>query len=261
MTVDPSEIEAWLKRTGYPFEMQVANAFRQGGASSVSQSNYYHDVTTGEIREGDVLAQWPGSVSVQLEVAIECKSPTTPWVIFTDRHEFDFPFSLRHWLDATPQSGMTAELITSITDQIDEDSLPLLSLVRFPGYGVTEKKNEDKSRSSGVGSAYDAVRQAASFALGLSRRYDQAGQQMPNAIGLLSFPMVVTRSPLFECWLGIDNEPKVQSVDISSVHVYLGSPPQHLIVTICNESGLTKLVKACDNMMQSLSRSSASMTR
>jgi hypothetical protein len=256
MAVDPSEIIAWLKRTGYPFEMQVANAFRQGGASSVSQSNYYHDVVTGEVREGDVLVQWPGSLNhlIQLEVAIECKAATTPWVIFTESHHtFNFPFGLRHWIDATPQSGLTAELITNITDGVVEHSLPILQLTKFPGYGITEKKNEDKGRAGAVGSAYDAVRQAASFALGESRRYSKSHPLSAHDIGLICFPVVVTRSPLFECWLGHTNEPEVRSTDISSVLVYLGSPPQHLIVTIANENGLTKFVDAWDRTMKMLS--------
>jgi len=251
LSANSTEIEEWLQRTGYPLEMRVAKEFRTKRPAFVEQSYFYHDVATGEVREGDVLASWSTSPGdwLQLLFAVECKSSGVPWVVFTEGRERLEPLDFRRWLDATPSIGLSAKRIVELGARIKRFPIPLLTMSKSPGYGIVEKKDEGKQRGGGASLAYDAVRQAASFALGIAGRANSGDAEVSNGeepdYTSIIFPIVVTKSPIFECWLNSDNLPTARQVDSSSVVVYLGKPARHVVVTVVNDNNIAQLADAC----------------
>lgn len=50
-----NKVKDWIQKTGFPFEMEVANAFVNAGFM-VAQSVYYRDNELGKYREADIIA-------------------------------------------------------------------------------------------------------------------------------------------------------------------------------------------------------------
>src|SRR5690349_14780436 len=79
-----AKILEWMRRTGYPLELEVGRRF-QAAAWHVNYSRWYRDKSTEKARELDVQAL-VGAVdgsraSVFLSLCMECKSTKEkPWV-------------------------------------------------------------------------------------------------------------------------------------------------------------------------------------
>jgi hypothetical protein len=58
-------VRQWLEKSGHAFERRTARAFREGGAKPVTLSYSYTDPSSGALREGDVLAQFPWTAMKQ----------------------------------------------------------------------------------------------------------------------------------------------------------------------------------------------------
>ena len=83
-------VRQWLEKSGHAFELRTARAFREGGAKPVTLSYSYTDSSSGALREGDVLAQFPwtamNNTPAPVQVVVECKSGRDhPWVAFYDK--------------------------------------------------------------------------------------------------------------------------------------------------------------------------------
>ena len=73
----------WIKKTGFPLEMEAASAFRSAGFG-VRQSFTYTDPQSEKGREIDVLAQDPDWMGViEISFVLECKASSKPWVVLT----------------------------------------------------------------------------------------------------------------------------------------------------------------------------------
>ncbi len=78
-------VSKWLAESGFPLELRVAAAMR-GTGLEVRQGDYYTDPRQPEKRrEIDVVVgrRARGRRDVLVEVAIECKTSTKPWVVFS----------------------------------------------------------------------------------------------------------------------------------------------------------------------------------
>lgn len=184
-------VRAWLERGGYVLEMQVARLLA-GQNLSIEQGYRYTDPVTGKEREGDLTGfmdfdtiddHWHA-----LDLVIECKSTTAPWVGFIGHTGGNGPFTAGSYLDA-------------------DCDLCMAMLLRFAElrrespnvYALTEKRS-----GNGKDYAYEAVQQAASAVLG---RYSSAGfdgHADTKIVTMLAVPIVVTESPLFTCALDGD---------------------------------------------------------
>ena len=89
-------IRKWIKKNGYPFEMQVAKHFRNSGFA-ISQSIMYRDSETNKYRETDIIAHRTKSfngVWVNITFVIECKkSSDKPWILFVNKHLYSLQYS------------------------------------------------------------------------------------------------------------------------------------------------------------------------
>ena len=78
-----NKVLEWIKKTGFPLEMQAASAFRAAGFE-VRQSYTYPDPQSDKGREIDVLAQDPDWIGViEVSFVLECKASSKPWVVLT----------------------------------------------------------------------------------------------------------------------------------------------------------------------------------
>lgn len=242
LPVSADYIKEWLEKTGYPFEMKVAQAFRSTDPTFVDQSYYYHDVSTKEARETDVVVGYsPLHKGAYLNVlfAVECKGDRTPWVVFKSNKSASPDLDTEKWLELTPSSNVSDSLRGELAQTVADQHCPLYIVGREPGYGIQEKKNEGKSTQGAK--AYDAVRAAVSAALGIE--FGNRNEQTPSCV----FPVVVTASQIFESWLNDAGVLQVEEVTRTAVTVYMGSFPhgRNVIVYVYTESLLETLVADC----------------
>jgi len=80
----------WLRRTGYPFQLQAGKALQAAGWH-VNYSRWYRDPNEGKQREIDLHALTGavslGQASLFLSLCIECKTSTSPWVGLLSRRD------------------------------------------------------------------------------------------------------------------------------------------------------------------------------
>lgn len=88
-----SELESirnWVSEQGYPFELHAGREFRRAGWN-VDHAQFYADPETGKSREIDLIASTHAGDSalgaVVISLAIECKTSTKPWVVFTSKQK------------------------------------------------------------------------------------------------------------------------------------------------------------------------------
>jgi hypothetical protein len=219
--VGKSELEIqildWVQKQGYPLEMKVAHVLRSCQDTFVEQAAYYVDSKTGELREADVVAAWTGKVSFKsgasknlyVYAVIECKSAGVPWIVFTEPANGelgeDFAFG------TLPSVGVkTIERSRLLSYRVLHS--PLISGGHNPGYGITQKRDPNKP-GGGKDPAYDAVRQVLSATNGV---LNDPKRLQEDSISL-AIPVVVTNSPLFECFLGSSGDIDIKAVSRSSV--------------------------------------------
>lgn len=249
MTISADEITAWLARTGYPLEMSVAREFRKV-APFADQSRYYRDINSNEYREIDVVASVsaPGHDGwTEFFFVVECKSNNVPWVIFVDADGNSDPFGVGRWLDLLPSAGQDEDTACRLMNRATDRRVPLLKSANPPGYGIVAKRDEDKQGARDKNRAsdgpYDAVRQAASASLSIvkERNAARSGQQYCS----FAVPIVVTKSPIFEAWLGRDGKVSAQEVKRSSVLTHMGTNSGLVLVYIWSHEFVNALTEEC----------------
>jgi hypothetical protein len=80
----------WLRRTGYPFQLQAGKALQDAGWH-VNYSRWYRDPNTEKQREVDLQALTGavsiGQASLFFSLCIECKTSISPWVGVLSRRD------------------------------------------------------------------------------------------------------------------------------------------------------------------------------
>lgn len=199
----------WLEKSGHAFELRVARAFRENGARPVDLSYSYTDAGSGELREGDVLAQfgWTAinTTPASVEVVVECKSGRDhPWIAFYDKI-FVRRSALEDWVHFAhgPFVGVTEPLTEAWLGRPPFDASRVAS--RIVAAHARESRN----------TANDAVRQVLSAADGRRQRYIE--RQGMDRRGCVIIPVVVTGARLVECQL--DAEGQITLEEVSSAVV------------------------------------------
>tara|TARA_R110002072_G_scaffold249084_2_gene408047 strand:- start:128 stop:985 length:858 start_codon:yes stop_codon:yes gene_type:complete len=201
------EIQKWLRKKGYPLEMQVAKAFGDVGLR-VQQGHYYQDLETGEQREIDVLAREfsifriaPRLINIAVDVVVECKGhpPDRPFLVFSTAKP-DQGSGWRRLMCAGSRLGKG--LVDYL--ELDTDSLPLFKAdEEWIGYGMAQAKLGKKDGDNRDG-AFGALMQASKASCALLGA--------PH-LCTLSFPVVVVNGPLFDCHLDEQGETVVTEVE------------------------------------------------
>jgi hypothetical protein len=225
---------AWLKKQGYPLEMRVAAQLRSKTQLQVRQGWHYTDPDTAQSREMDIVAtqsEVHGFAAVHF--VIECKAPNKPWVLFTSKHTMEnynrllaFGFTsrdARHPLSnaLTPLSEGDTRAVKELPWYWDENPVGYSLIQGFEG-------NED--------APYAATLSAVKAAL---HCFVTSPEHNSPPRFMVAFPIVVTSSPLFECFLRDDGEMELREIDRGFLFFQqrIGSTP-HVQIAIVTEKGL-----------------------
>lgn len=191
-------IRKWLEGEGFPLEMRTAAAFRSAGFE-VRQSSFYVDAESGKGREIDVVATDPDTLGlVQIHVVIECKSGKTPWVLLTSED------ALSGYNRLLSLGVLSEDARSSIANRAGElmDSLPWFNKSSRNGYALRKVLGGD----SDVG--YAAAMSVAKACQYIVRRPDAEW----TAPFILTFPVIVVDTPLFECILDPDGHLRLEQI-------------------------------------------------
>src|SRR5882762_3786573 len=84
------ELLKWLRRTGYPFQLQAGKALQAAGWH-VNYSRWYRDPNEDKQREVDLQAitggARSGEATLLVSLIIECKTTLSPWVGLLSRRD------------------------------------------------------------------------------------------------------------------------------------------------------------------------------
>jgi len=227
------KIAEWLKKQGYPLEMEVAQTFRQAGFD-VSSSEYYIDRQELKPREIDVLASLSttiGGVLFQVTYVVECKSAKdSPWICFPSQgsaRESSVGFLAR----IATREGRRALIELSVNPDVTTTSL--LGLPDRHAYGIT---NAFKENNKDI--PYGALRAARGAAEALVAYSDEM-QKSPEKVGYvcIAFPLVVTSAPLFTASLGADGELDITAVEHETI-LRTGFDTEYSVVEVVTASAL-----------------------
>jgi len=211
-----TKVLEWLQKTGFPLEMQAAQAFRSAGFD-VRQSFTYLDPELAKGREIDVLAQDPDWLGViEVSFVIECKASTNPWVVLTSNDALSNYNSL--FAFAVTSSAAKNALRNKVFKDLGLLS-PYIKRDSHGGYGFRQAfgKDNDPAYAAAIG----AIKACAGVA------QDRNSPDIPRLA--FAFPVIVVDAPLYECALTNDGELQLTEVEQSeflfSAHIpeYVGT--------------------------------------
>lgn len=197
------KLKAWLVKTGYPFEMEIAKCL-QAANFGVMQSEYFEDEDSGKWRETDVIAyeqflsETTSSTAV-FSLVVECKGDNSkPWVLFSS--EQNYPEGLGVMRRATNEDGAAALRSLSLKTEVKDSYL--FKIPERTGYGIAiglGDSNDDK--------AYAALNSVCKAALAQVKHLSSRG------ITPFVWPIIVVNANLFESYLDSDGELQVDEIE------------------------------------------------
>ena len=191
----------WLKKTGFPLEMETAAAFRAAGFE-IRQSYSYPDPQSDKGREIDVLAIDPDFIGViEISFVLECKSSKKPWVVLTSED------ALANYNRLFAFAVTSEAARKSLVSRLPEFGAfkPYISRPSQGGYGFRQAFSENNDP------AYTAAIGVIKACAGLAR--DRQEAKIPSLSFV--FPVIVVDSPLFECSLKSDGGLELKEVEES----------------------------------------------
>jgi hypothetical protein len=196
----------WLNEQGYPLEMRVAKLFLESGFT-VRQSNYYIDYETNTPREIDLIASkvlTRGSKAIEFNFVIECKNNKKPWVAFCSNKP-----TLHERAFIVQKCGTKAAVIfleqLAFKDPIFNESI-LFTQPSRTAYNVTQAFDNNSD------STYAAIYTSAKASWSIIEPYYDYNNHY-----LISIPLVVIAGKLFESYLDLNGEFKVDEVPRSTL--------------------------------------------
>jgi hypothetical protein len=251
MTDSPSlrdKVLAWLEKQGYPLEMRVAALLREKTKFSIRQGWHYTDLESTQSREIDVVAtagELYGFAAVHF--LIECKAPGSPWVLFTSEHTME-NFNRLTAFGAISRDGkgpLTEELM-SLKDEFTPrvKALPWFWHQEPVGYSLVQALGGNSE------TPYAAAISATKAAL-----YCHASSPEHNTPPrfMVTFPVVVTSAPLFECFLEANGKPTLREIERGFwfFQQRIGSTPP-IKVAIVSEAGLGLYIEECTRVSETV---------
>lgn len=211
--MQPEKVIEWLRKTGFPLEMDAASAFSAVGFD-VQQSSSFLDSQSDKGREIDVLARDSDFIGIiDISFVIECKSSSKPWVVFTSSD------ALRHHNHLFSFGATSKAARHALAKKFDQLSLlkPYIVKPDRGGYGFRQVLDQ------GSDPAYSAAIGALKACYGIVR--DREAPSIPRLA--FAFPVIVVDSPLFECSRKQDSELEVTRV-LHSEFFFSAHIPEHI---------------------------------
>lgn len=246
----PTKLREWLRKEGYPFELQAGRAFKDAGWQ-VFHGTHYTDPETNKLREIDLDVSWgpfkgfrqtDGLVSIHL--VCECKQSQKPWVVFTSRDTDDSRHRLPGQLAAGPFGSRALDHAVTIM----WDSLSALLPNGRIGHGVTKAFAD--SRSGDPTAPFAALAGAVTAATAFSHEhYDTLfarstrGQINPSIWFGIYVPVVLVSGRLFEFYLDESGNELIEERDRIQVVQRTRADEDRVLVQIVSARGLSDFAR------------------
>jgi hypothetical protein len=241
-------IHKWLAREGYPLEMKVAQKIRNSTKLDVRQGWHYQDPESNTSREIDIICR-AGEIYGFAEVnfVIECKGSSKPWILFSSEDAVAgyHRMSAFGLLSKEARSELVRRLFKGEGQLEIAKAIPWLWKDGRAGYAITQAF-EGNSNAPYVG-----VLSAVKAALWLTS--NSVWQETKYRKFCMSFPVVVTSSPLYECYL--DGDGGICLNRITSGYLFFGQYIGKFVgtcVSIISEDGLDTFVGDCQVVAEKL---------
>jgi hypothetical protein len=242
----PSKINDWLEKEGYPLEMRVAYSIRKHSNLSVGQGWFYEDAESGRSREIDVICTASDPMqTAEINFVFECKATKKPWVLFSS----ETAASGRHRLHSFGIiSGDSFRAIYDQTFGLDRDvyieeckKIPWLWKDDMMGYSIAQAFDGNKDVPyNGTLSAFKAALWLKDNSLWIDPKHRKFA---------ISFPVVVTSSPLYECSLDKGGNQNLRQIDHGFLFFKQFINTSHSVcVSIVTEDYLESFIKECSEV-------------
>ncbi len=200
--MNTTKVLNWIKKTGFPLEMDAATAFKKA-SFEVVQSFVYPDPQQNKGREIDVIAYDPDWLGIiQISFVLECKSSSKPWVVFTSEDTI----SNRSKLQTFGITSKDAKKVMANHVMNDGALKPIIHSQTIKGYGFHQALGNKNDK------AYAAVTNLAKACADIT--VDRGESSWPKYA--FAFPIIVIDSPLYECAQSEKGELKLVEVEESS---------------------------------------------
>lgn len=197
---------AWLQKQGYPLEMKVAALLRAKSDFLVRQGWHYIDPDTEQSREIDVVATSQDSYGIAaVHFSIECKASAKPWILLTSEHttaNYD-RLSAFAFLSKSARVALNAAFFPWDAESRSPE-IPWLRDHASVGYALIQAFD---GNTDAPFAATMSVVKAASYWFTASPEHNTPPPVM------MSFPVVVTSSPLFSCSLDANGGTALAQID------------------------------------------------
>lgn len=243
----------WLEKQGYPLEMRVAALWRSRTSFEVRQGWHYSDVETGQSREIDVSVTSMDPLGLAaIHVSVECKATTKPWILFTSNHTVE---NYSRFLAFGLMSGSARKALVpaalsfgevAVSEEVRSACRSMPWFWGNTGIGYTLVQAFDGNSDV----PYAATTAAVKAAIGCLTGGPGHDSSVPF---MVSFPAVVTTSPLLECFLDDRGEPQIKEIERGFLFYQRrisGTPP--IKVAVISERGLSDYVDECRSVISTL---------
>jgi len=236
-----TKVTKWLNSQGYPLEMLIYKKFYDKSNFKVRHGWYYKDPETDISREIDIVAtvQEPLGLA-EINFVIECKKTSKPWVLFTSEDAHSGYHRLNSF--ALISKHARSSLVNALSDETHKTkNIPWLWKNGRVGHGIIQALNS----SSDV--AYKAVLSSVKASIWLQKNSFWQSAEFRKFV--LSFPVVVISSPLYESYIDKKGETKLKEINYGflffnqQIKNFSGT-----CVTIVNENHLDKFVNDCSSI-------------
>lgn len=222
-----SKIVSWLEKEGYPLELRVARALAERDVP-YAHARYYDDPETGTRREIDLVAyfdQWD-EPRLSVHLAIECKAPSKPWLLFTTEQIAMTP---EGYVSATPATTEAKNWLHMISGLREVQETPLFRRPERVGFNLVQALG-------GTDAAYTAIMSATKAAVALAEAATR------NNHSVVFVPVIVVGCPLFEANLDTAGDITLNPIDYGKLlRMDLGQVVLHVVT----EQGLASFIDDC----------------
>jgi hypothetical protein len=239
------DVRNWLNQNGYVLEMEVAQQLL-AHCPIVVQGLEYIDPITDKLRETDVYAAWISQDYADhfLELAIECKSTSAPWIAFyggsRSAQDAIFPFHV---------TGNSKGC--NMCDSFDDFYSLGPGTETQIAYSIMEKKTAKGDRDLARDAVLAVNSAAVSSTLGVESRFGNEPTEDVHR-SFMVLPTVVTKSPIFACSLDAVGQVDLSRVDscwVLSHHEKLDLPIRTLVINYTAfKTFVWELAATCDRL-------------
>lgn len=243
-----SRLHKWLATQGYPLEMKFAERVRKLTKLSVRQGWHFEDPEQGTSREIDIVCSANEIYGfAEINFVVECKATSKPWVIFSSED------AIASYNRLSAFGIFSEEAFSEIADKAFDLENSCAAAKKIPwlwkegrvGYSIAQ------AFEGGGEAPYAGCMSALKASLWLQEK--SLWQSAEHRKFVATFPVVVTSSPLFECYLDETGELRLEPIEAGFLFF-----PQivgqfgRTCISVVSSAGIDNFVRECGEVADTL---------